>query len=61
MKLMTAHRILIGSSIAFFLFFAFLQLRNFMREGGATNLAAAAIAAAATAFLVAYFRNLRNR
>jgi len=61
MKLMTAHRILIGSSIAFFLFFAFLQARDFMSGGGATNLAAALVAIAVTAALVVYFRTLRNR
>jgi hypothetical protein len=61
MKLITAHRILIGSSIAFFLFFTSLQVRNFFADGQSTNLLAAAVAAAVTGALVVYFRTLRQR
>lgn len=61
MNLITAHRILIGCSIAFFLFFAALQLRDFLAGGGATSLLAALLAGVATGGLVIYFRTLRER
>lgn len=60
MNLMTAHRILIGTSIAFFLFFTLLQVRDFFAGAGLSHLLAAAAAGAVTAALVVYFRGLRK-
>jgi hypothetical protein len=59
-KLITAHRILIGAGIAFFLFYAAFQLRLFLRAGGAGPLAQALVSAAVAAGFVLYYRTLRR-
>jgi hypothetical protein len=59
-RLITAHRILIGAAIAFFLFYAGLQLRRAFGPGGPLALAQSAAAAAVAAALVCYLWSLRR-
>ena len=64
MRLITAHRILIGAGIAFFLFYAVVQLRLYARGGGAAPLVQACVSAAvavgvAVGFVV-YYRTLKR-
>jgi hypothetical protein len=59
-KLITAHKILIGSATLFFIFFALWELRNYSNDG-----APWAAARSALYFLVAlgfgiYLKNLRR-
>ncbi len=58
MKLITAHRILIGAAIAFFLFYAVVQARHYLTDGGVGGLVQALIALAIAAGLRIYFRSL---
>ncbi|PYN78149.1 MAG: hypothetical protein DMD96_21830 [Candidatus Rokuibacteriota bacterium] len=60
MKLITAHRILIGAGIAFFVFYAALQLRLFVRDGATASLVQAVIALAVAAGFILYYRTLRG-
>jgi hypothetical protein len=39
MRLVTAHKILIGSAVAFFLFFAVFELRGYAASGSLADLA----------------------
>jgi hypothetical protein len=61
MKLMTAHKILISAAIAFFLFYALVQLFAYLNAGGVSALVRSALSAAvAVGFGVyIYFRSLR--
>ena len=61
MRLITAHRILIGAGIAFFLFYAVLQLRRWLGAGDAASLLQALVSAAAAIGFVAYYRTLKHR
>jgi hypothetical protein len=57
MKLMTAHRILIASSIAMFAFLTLWEVRHGLQTGEvAAGLVAAVLSAAATAGLAVYYR-----
>jgi hypothetical protein len=58
MKLITAHRILIGAAIAFFVFFALISLRQYGRAPGATPLVEAVVSVAVAIGLVLYYRTL---
>ena len=61
MKLITAHRILITAGIAFFIFYAGVQLRVYVTRGGeAGALVQAVIAAVIGIGLIVYYRSLRN-
>ncbi len=60
MRLITAHRILIGAAIAFFLFYALFQVRRWLGPGGTPALAQAAVSVAVAVALVAYYRSLRR-
>ena len=60
MRLITAHRILIGAGIAFFVFYAALQLRLFVRDGATASLVQAVIALAVAAGFILYYRTLRG-
>jgi hypothetical protein len=57
-KLITAHRILIGAAIVFFVFFAAVQLRLYVRAGGAAPLIEAVVSVAVAVGLVLYYRTL---
>jgi hypothetical protein len=59
-RLITAHRILIGAGIAFFLFYAALQLRLFVRDGATASLVQAVVAAAVAVGFVLYYRTLKR-
>ena len=59
MKLITAHRILIAAGIAFFLFYALLQVRFFLARGGAGEIIQALVAAAVVIGLIVYYRSLK--
>lgn len=60
MRLITAHRILIGAGIAFFLFYAVVQLRLYARGGAAASLLQAVVAVAIAIGFVLYYRTLRR-
>lgn len=60
MRLITAHRILIGAGIAFFLFYAVLHVWHYTHGGGGTDVVQALVSAAVAVGLVAYFRSLRG-
>jgi hypothetical protein len=59
-RLITAHRILIGAGIAFFFFYAALQLRLFVRDGAAASLVQAVVATAVAVGFVLYYRTLKR-
>ncbi len=57
MRLITAHKILIGSAIALFTFLTLWEARQGFRDGDiASGLFAAAVSGAATAGLAIYYR-----
>jgi hypothetical protein len=58
LKLITAHRILIGAGIAFFVFFALIQLRQYARSAGPASLLEAAVSIAVAVGLALYYRTL---
>ena len=58
MKLITAHRILIGAAIAFFVFFAAVQLRLYVRTAAAAPLIEAVVSVVVAVGLVLYYRTL---
>jgi hypothetical protein len=57
-KLITAHRILIGAAIVFFVFFAAVQLRLYVRTAGAPPLIEAVVSVVVAVGLVLYYRTL---
>lgn len=61
MRLITAHRILIGSAIAFFAFFAAVELRSYVVTGTPRDLASAVFGAAAAFALGIYLRTIWRR
>jgi len=60
-RLITAHRILIAAGIACFVFYAGVQLRQFVREGAGMALAQAIVSAAIAGGFVVYYRTLKRR
>ena len=61
MRLITAHRILIGAAIAFFLLYAGLQFRHGSGPHGTAALVQAAVSLVIAVALVVYYRSLRRR
>ncbi len=61
MRLITAHRILIGAAIAFFLFYAARTLWSFLGGGGAGPLVQSAASAAIVVGFALYYRTLKDR
>jgi hypothetical protein len=60
-KLITAHRILIGAAIAFALFYAGWRLQRYAGGPGAVgDLVQCVVAAAVALGLVVYYRTLRH-
>jgi hypothetical protein len=59
-RLITAHRILISAGIAFFLFYAVVQVRLYARGGGTSPLVQAVVAAAVAVGFVLYYRTLKR-
>ena len=58
MRLITAHRILIGAAIAFFVLFALVSLRQYGRAPGVAPLVEAVVSIAVAIGLVLYYRTL---
>jgi hypothetical protein len=56
--LITAHRILIGAAIAFFVFFALVQVRIYARAPGVAPLVEATVSAVVAVGLALYYRTL---
>lgn len=61
MRLITAHRILIGAGIAFFVLYAAIQLKLYLVSGGGGPLVQALVAVAIAVGFVIYYRSLRRR
>ncbi len=61
MRLMTAHRILIGSATAFFAFLTIQRLLAYRHGAGAEALATALASLVAVVGLAVYFRSIRAR
>lgn len=59
MRLMTAHKILIGTSILFFIFFAMVQVRGI--SGGQGSATGAILSGLCVVVLAVYFRTLRGK
>jgi hypothetical protein len=60
-RLITAHRILIVAAIAFFLFFACVQLRRHPASGEVAALAQTAVSVVVAGLLVLYYWRLAKR
>ena len=60
MRLITAHRILIGAAILFCVFYALFQLRRAWGAGGTPALVQSGVAAGVAVGLVVYYRSLRG-
>ncbi len=61
MRLMTAHKILIGTSIVFFVFFSGWELANFLDAKEAWALVRSVLYLGVAAGFAVYFRTLKNR
>ncbi len=61
MKLMTAHKILIGTSIVFFIFFSWWELRNYLAADNVWALARSVLYLGVAVGFAVYFRSLRNK
>ena len=59
MRLMTAHKILIATSVLFFIFFAIVQVRGI--SGGQGSVTGAVLSGLAALVLAVYFRTLRGK
>ena len=60
MKLITAHRILIGAGIAFFAFYAARRAWDWSSTQGTASLIHALVSAGITIVLILYLRSLRG-
>jgi hypothetical protein len=60
-RLITAHRILIAAAIAFFLFYASVQLRRYVSSGDVAALAQTVVSVVVAGLLVLYYRGLAKR
>ncbi len=61
MKLMTAHKILIGTSIVFFIFFSGWELMNYLGAGEVGALARSVLYLCVAVGFAVYFRSLKNK
>ena len=61
MRLITAHRVLIIAGIAFFLLYALIETRLWMRTGSGVALAQAIAAPLVAVGFVLYYRSLAKR
>ena len=61
LKLITAHRILIGAGIALFVFYGAIQLRQYLASGAGGPLAQAVVSVTVAVGFVLYYRSLRRR
>jgi hypothetical protein len=56
MTITTAHKILISSAIAFFAFFAILEIAKYFSQGGAALLLMGALSGLVTVLLIFYLK-----
>lgn len=61
MRLMTAYKILIGTSVVFFVFFSGWELTNYLEAGGVGALARSALYLCVAVGFAVYFRSLKNK
>jgi hypothetical protein len=61
MRLLTAHKILIGSAVAFFAFFALFQIRSFAATGSLTDLGSGVIGLGVAVGFALYLRTVWSR
>jgi len=61
MRLMTAHKILIGSAVVFFAFFALFEARRYAASGSLRDLASGVFAFAVAVGFAVYLRSVFNR
>ncbi len=61
MRLITAHKILIGTSIAFFIFFSGWELTNYLSAGTGWALVRSVLYLGVAAGFAVYFRSLKNK
>ena len=61
MRLMTAHKILIGTSVVFFIFFSGWELTGYLNAGGGWALARSVLYLGVAVGFAVYFRSLKNK
>lgn len=61
MRLITAHKILIGTSIAFFIFFSGWELTNYLGANEGWALVRSVLYLCVAVGFAVYFRTLKNR
>jgi hypothetical protein len=61
MRLITAHKILIGTSVAFFIFFSGWELENYLGAGGGWALARSVLYLCVAVGFAVYFKSLKNK
>ena len=61
MRLMTAHKILIGTSIAFFIFFSGWELTNYLGANEGWALVRSVLYLCVAVGFAVYFRTLKNK
>ena len=61
MRLLTAHKILIGSAVVFFMFFALFEMRSFAATGSLADLASGVVGLAAAVGFGLYLRTVFER
>ncbi|MEE9181303.1 MAG: hypothetical protein V3U33_01860 [candidate division NC10 bacterium] len=59
MRIKTAHKILIATAIAFFLFFGMWKFRDYVRTGEMSTLITGVVSTLVAAGFTIYFRSLR--
>jgi ABC-type nickel/cobalt efflux system permease component RcnA len=60
MKLITAHKILIGAAIVFFVFFSLWELRNYVANGDGWAMARSVLYLVIAVGFGVYFKKLRR-
>ena len=61
MRLMTAHKILIGTSIAFFIFFSGWEMTNYLGANQGWALVRSVLYLCVAVGFAVYFRTLKNK
>ncbi len=61
MRLMTAHKILIGTSVVFFIFFSGWELTNYLAAARLWALARSVLYLCVAVGFAVYFRSLKNK
>ncbi len=61
MKLMTAHKILIGTSVVFFVFLSGWEFANYLGSGEAATLGRSVLYLGVAVGFAIYFASLRNK